>query len=369
MSPTAVRGPVHGDADPCHGRDVGEVITVVGMTKRFSRRVVLDGITLSVAPGECFALLGPSGSGKSTLLKVISGIECADAGRLWINGTEATDVPAHLREVRTVFQHYALFPHLDVQDNVAFPLRVAGLPRAARRPRVQEALAWLGLERLASRSIDKLSGGERQRVALARALVTRPKCLLLDEPLSALDPHLRDTTTELLEHIRSEFQLAYVYVTHDRQEALRIADRIGLLRDGRLEQIGTPRELYSKSATAFAASFIGPINWFAGTVAASPDDGIRLAGGHAVRGGVGRRPAGRRLKVGVRPEDIGLTGPDGLPATIIGADFLGHVIHVKARTVDGTRVAVVLPPRAQVPATGSNVFLSWSDSAALVFDD
>ena len=160
-----------------------------------------------------------------------------------------------------------------------------------------------------------------------------------------------------------------MYVTHDRQEALRVADRIGLLRDGRLEQVGTPRELYNEPATAFAASFVGPINWFLGTRAAPSGDGIRLAGGHVVPGSVPRGPAGQRIRVGVRPEDVMLVATSGIPATITGADFLGHTIHVKAETVDGVRVAAVLPPESQVPATGSTVCLTWSDSAAHVFDE
>ncbi len=346
-----------------------DAIVVEAISKRISNRSVLDRISFSVAPGEWFALLGPSGSGKSTLLRIISGIECGDEGRIWIEGEEVTHSPAHVRRVHTVFQHYALFPHLDVQGNVAFPLRVARLPLATLRARVHEALAWMGLDRLASRPVNRLSGGERQRVALARALVMRPKCLLLDEPLSALDPHLRDAMSELLERVQAEFRLAYVYVTHDRQEALRTSHRIGVLRDGRLEQIGTPRELYDTPATDFVASFVGPINWFEGAVSESPERCIRLGTGHAVRGGVGCRQEGHHLRIGVRPQDILFTGPEGLPALVIGSEFLGNGIRVKLQTIDGTSVAAVVPPRTQVPATGSSVFLTWNASAAHVFDE
>ncbi len=370
MIRTSAPAPPYIVAEPCR-LPCGEAaaITVAGVSKKFPARVVLNGITLAVSSGECFALLGPSGSGKSTLLKIISGIEYADEGRLWIGETEVTNAPAHHREVCTVFQNYALFPHLDVQGNVAFPLRVAGMARAAQRPLVEEALVRLGIEGLASRSVHKLSGGERQRVALARALVTRPKCLLLDEPLSALDPHLREMTSDLLERIRAEFRLAYVYVTHDRQEALRVADRIGLLRDGRLEQVGTPRDLYNKPATAFVASFVGPINWFLGTRAAPSGNGIRLAGGYVAPGIATFGPAGQRLRVGVRPEDVMLVATNGIPATIIGSDFLGHALHIKAQTIDRIPIVAVLPPESQVPATGSTVFLTWRDSAAHVFDE
>src|SRR3954469_21912925 len=226
--------------------------------------MVLDDINLSVARGEIVVIVGPSGCGKSTLLKIVSGIETADRGQVLLSGRDCTALPAYRRPVHTVFQNYALFPHLDVTADVAFPLNVAGVPRAAGERLVHEALGWVKLQAHARRRVDSLSGGERQRVALARALVDSPHCVLLDEPLSALDPHLRAETLELLQGIQKRLETTFLFITHDREEALRLGHRIGVLNGGRLEQVGTPQEMYDAPRTAFVASFLGKINWIAG---------------------------------------------------------------------------------------------------------
>lgn len=255
------------------------VVELRGVTKRLAGRLVLDDIRLAVEEGEFFALVGPSGSRKSTLLKMVSGIEPADSGEVWLRGKDVTSLPPYRRDVHTVFQSYALFPHLDAEGNVGFPLRVAGVAREERRRRVARALSWVQLDRFSKRRIEKLSGGERQRVAVARALVDEPACVLLDEPLAALDPHLRGSTLDLLEEIQSRLGVTYIYVTHDRQEALRAADRIAVLRDGRLEQVGTPMELYRYPESPFVASFLGPMNWFDGEICASDAQSVTLRSG------------------------------------------------------------------------------------------
>ena len=283
-------------------------VELKGVCKGFGDRTILSGIDLAIARGEVLVLVGPSGSGKSTLLKIVSGIETPDAGQVWLSGEDCTEVPPYRRPVHTVFQNYALFPHLDVAGNVAFPLAVAGVPAARRGPLVEQALGWVHMQRHARRRIDALSGGEKQRVALARALVDQPQCVLLDEPLSALDPHLRAGTLELLEELQAELGLTYLFITHDREEALRIGHRIGVLNHGRLEQIGPPEEVYRRPATAFVASFLGKINWLSGINELS------------------RRPAGhwhlRLPRADRRPSHGASRAREGRPATRGLADWI-----------------------------------------------
>ena len=291
------------------------------MRKQFGAHTVLDGIELSIARGEVFVLVGASGSVKSTALKLVSGIEVPDNGQVWLHGKDVTNLPPYRRAVHTVFQNYALFPHLNVQENVAFPLSVAGIAKSEQIRRVHEALAWVQLQRFAQRRVETLSGGERQRVALARALVNKPQCLLLDEPLSALDPHLRAQTLELLQDVQIRLGVTYLYVTHDREEALRIGTRIGVLNRGRLEQIGTPEEVYRRPATAFVASFLGRINWLPGRV--SGTIGAPL-------------PASKDIKLGVRPEHLRLASEGPLSAQIVAKQFSGQSMLVRMIAADGT---------------------------------
>jgi len=236
-------------------------VALRGVSKSFGSRLVLDQIDLTVARGEVLAIVGPSGCGKTTLLKVISGIETVDRGIVLLCGRDCTALPPYRRPVHTVFQNYALFPHLDVAANIAFPLEAARVPRAKREKLVDQALCWVQLQSHARRNVESLSGGERQRVALARALVDSPECVLLDEPLSALDPHLRAQTLELLKDIQRRLRTTFIFITHDRDEALRLGHRVGVLNRGRLEQIGTPEQIYRQPRTPFVASFIGRINW------------------------------------------------------------------------------------------------------------
>jgi putative spermidine/putrescine transport system ATP-binding protein len=232
----------------------------LSLRKRYGKVEAVDGIDLIVAEGEFFTLLGPSGSGKTSLLRLIAGFERPDAGRIELRGQDVTSRPPYARDVNTVFQDYALFPHMTVADNVEYGLRVKRVPRAQRRQRVEQVLATVRLSGLGQRKPAQLSGGQRQRVALARAIVNQPEVLLLDEPLGALDLKLRQEMQLELKRIQEQVGLTFLYVTHDQDEALSMSDRVAVLREGRVEQVGTPAEVYEQPASDFVAGFVGVSN-------------------------------------------------------------------------------------------------------------
>ena len=244
----------------------GALLEVRAVAKRFGPREVLKKISLEIAPGEFLTLLGESGSGKTTLLRLIAGFEQPTSGEIWMGGERLDALPAYKRRVNTVFQQYALFPHLSVRDNVAYGLRVKNTPKNEISGRVDEALGMVKMNEFAETRPSKLSGGQQQRVALARALVNRPQLLLLDEPLSALDANLRKQMQGELKALQREIGIAFLFVTHDQEEAMALSDRIALLRDGALEQIAAPREIYAHPATAYTAQFIGQTNLLRGDV-------------------------------------------------------------------------------------------------------
>lgn len=236
------------------------LLSIRKVSRRFGQTTVLDGFSLDIAEGEFLTILGESGSGKTTLLRIVAGFERADHGELWMAGERLDPLPPNRRGVNTVFQHYALFPHLSVFENVAYGLRAKRVPKAEITSRVDAALAQMKMSGFARRRPAQLSGGQQQRVALARALVNRPRLLLLDEPLSALDANLRRQMQLELKALQREVGIAFVFVTHDQEEAMTLSDRIALLRGGKLEQAGTPRDIYNRPRTAYAASFIGRTN-------------------------------------------------------------------------------------------------------------
>jgi spermidine/putrescine transport system ATP-binding protein len=238
----------------------GVLLEVRGVAKRFGARDVLKDISLHIASGEFITLLGESGSGKTTLLRLVAGFEQPTAGEIWMGGERLDTLPPYKRRVNTVFQHYALFPHLSVRENVAYGLRVKKTSATEIGGRVNEALRMVKMEEFAESSPSKLSGGQQQRVALARALVNRPLLLLLDEPLSALDANLRKQMQSELKALQRELSVTFLFVTHDQEEAMALSDRIALLRNGRLEQVASPREIYAHPATAYTAQFIGQTN-------------------------------------------------------------------------------------------------------------
>jgi putative spermidine/putrescine transport system ATP-binding protein len=274
------------------------LLSIRNVAKQFGKNVVLRDISLDVAEGEFLTILGESGSGKTTLLRIIAGFETASAGEVWMGNERLDRQPPYRRRVNTVFQHYALFPHLTVEQNVAYGLRVAKRPEAEIASRVQEALEKVKMSAHAKSKPSKISGGQQQRIALARALVNRPRLLLLDEPLSALDANLRRQMQVELKSLQREVGISFIFVTHDQEEAMVMSDRIALLRSGELEQVATPREIYGRPATAYVAQFIGHTNLLKGEVRAGK-----------VRSGVLSWPAGLPdgpALFSLRPENIRL---------------------------------------------------------------
>jgi putative spermidine/putrescine transport system ATP-binding protein len=245
----------------------GAAVRLVGVRKRFGDVVAVDGVDLEVREGEFFSMLGPSGSGKTTCLRMIAGFEAPTEGHIELGGRDVTDLPPYERDVNTVFQDYALFPHMSVQENVEYGLKVKKVPRAERGQRATDALAMVQLAAFAERKPSQLSGGQRQRVALARALVNRPRVLLLDEPLGALDLKLRQAMQIELKEIQQRVGLTFVYVTHDQEEALTMSDRLAVFSHGRIEQVGTPAEVYERPETGFVAGFVGVSNVLEGDAA------------------------------------------------------------------------------------------------------
>ncbi len=308
------------------------MLEIQGLGKQFGGAPVLSGVDLTMRQGEFFSLLGPSGCGKTTLLRILAGFERADSGSVRLAGEDMLAVPAHRRACNMIFQRYALFPHLDVAENVAFGPTVQGLAKAEVRRRVDEALALVAMGSFAGRAVETLSGGQQQRVAIARAIVNRPKVLLLDEPLSALDLQLRQKMqTELLE-LQRRLGINFVYVTHAQDEALALSDRIAVMNHGRLEQVGTPKEIYDEPATAFVATFIGQMNKLPGRAGAG--------GVFTSAGGTNfstRASASGAATLLVRPERTRLAAPgragNRLPAVVSQLTFRGATVDVRGEVV------------------------------------
>ncbi|MGB2875429.1 MAG: ABC transporter ATP-binding protein, partial [Gaiellaceae bacterium] len=308
-------------------QDRSVAIALEGVSKGFGKVAAVENVTLSIAEGEFFSLLGPSGCGKTTSLRMIAGFEEPDVGRIVLQGEDVTHVRPNRRPVNMVFQHYALFPHMSIYDNVAYGLKVKRVPRSEHRERVEAMLRVVELEGLERRRTRQLSGGQQQRVALARALVNRPAALLLDEPLGALDVKLRKQMQLELKRIQSELGTTFVYVTHDQEEALAMSDRIAVMNGGRVEQIGSPREIYERPQTAFVADFIGSLNALDLTVQERVGEYalMRLGDGErlVVPAGAGVN-TGDSLRVAVRPERVQLGGA-GASASENGSRLEGTI--------------------------------------------
>jgi ABC-type Fe3+/spermidine/putrescine transport system ATPase subunit len=331
-------------------REAPPAISLHGVTKRYGRELALHQLDLDIAEGEFFCLLGPSGCGKTTTLNLLGGFVTPSSGAIFIRGTQVDRLPPHARDVNTVFQSYALFPHMTVEENVGFGLRMARVDRRERGRRVAEALAMVGLDGLGSRRPAELSGGQQQRVAVARALVNRPAVLLLDEPLGALDLKLRKRLQLELAQIHREVRTVFVYVTHDQEEALGLADRIAVMRNGRIEQIGSPREIYLRPRSRFVADFIGESNF------------ISLAEGLVMV-----RPEAIRISADEREEGL-------IRGAVVHSSFLGNYTRVAVRC-DGCEEPVLAEIHGQDASRvdgltpGSRVGLSWDREAAVGIDD
>ncbi len=325
------------------------------VSRCFGAVKAVDNVDLTIAEGSFFAMLGPSGSGKTTCLRLISGFETPSAGAVRIFGQDMGAVPPSRRHVNTVFQDYALFPHMSVRDNVAYGLMVKGVDRRTRRERAEALLALVKLEGFGDRKPAQLSGGQRQRVALARALINEPRVLLLDEPLGALDLKLREAMQEELKSLQQRLGITFVFVTHDQGEALSMADRVAVFNEGRVAQVGAPAEIYERPATRFVADFVGSSNVL-------PPDLVAAVGGP-------------RAWASLRPEAIRLAAEGRLQGVVTGARYLGAGTRIVVRTGAGlqaperfgrgeSEIAVLVPAGMAAPAVGAAVALNW-DMAAL----
>jgi putative spermidine/putrescine transport system ATP-binding protein len=344
----------------------GVEVRLEGLRRQYGSVVALDGFDLIMAPGELVALLGPSGCGKTTTLRLLAGLEDADAGRVVVGGNDITNVTANKRNMGMVFQAYSLFPHLTVQQNVAFGLRLRGVDKVEQSRRALEMLELVGLSTQADRYAHQLSGGQQQRVALARALAINPQVLLLDEPLSALDAKVRAQLRDQIRRIQLEVGITTLFVTHDQEEALAIADRVGVMKDGRLEQLAPPTEVYARPATSFVAEFVGLSNRLEGDV---------RAGRVTVRGVSlplvdPATPDGRVVAL-VRPEAVTLaahaseeSGP--LVGSVIAATFLGATSRITVDLGDATIMAQLGTAEAAAHPAGSRVSLTIREDPVLV---
>lgn len=344
------------------------------VTKDFGETVAVDDVSLDIPEGEFFSLLGPSGCGKTTTLRMIGGFEEPTRGTIYLKGRDVTDLPPYKRDVNTVFQSYALFPHLNVYENIAFGLRRRKVPKHEIDARVKEAMKLVDLVGFEKRRPAQMSGGQQQRVALARALVNRPKVLLLDEPLGALDLKLRKQMQLELKRIQSEVGITFIYVTHDQEEAMTMSDRLAVMRQGRIEQIGPPEEVYENPQTEFVASFLGASNLLEGELKESANGvaTVLATGGHIVHLPAERAPfrVGTMVKVGVRPEKVHIAVDDGseLPAgfnsvtgTLRMSTYIGVSHQYKVEGPGGHTLTVWVQNLGDTapPHPGERVRLSW----------
>ncbi len=363
-------------ADP----DAVPFLKIRNITKKFGTFLAVDDVSLDIYRGELFCLLGGSGCGKSTLLRMLAGFEAPTAGQIIIDGQDQSGVPPHNRPTNMMFQSYALFPHMSVEKNIAYGLKRDGLPKDEIADRVAKMLAMVQMSKFAARKPNQLSGGQRQRVALARALVKKPKLLLLDEPLGALDKKLREETQFELVQIQETLGVTFVVVTHDQEEAMTLASRIGVMTEGQIVQIGTAREVYEYPQSRFVADFIGSVNLFEGriitdevdhVVIASPDTGTDIFVAHGVA-----CTLGQKVSLALRPEKIQMRrSPLGdlrnlLTGTVTEIAYFGDISSYHVKLDSGKIVRVTRPNITRsaddAPTWGDRVFLGWGGSAGVV---
>jgi len=355
-------------------------VRIEDLSKHYGQVPALQDVSLQIEAGELFFLLGPSGCGKTTLLRCVAGFCEPDAGRIWLGEQEITHLPANRRDTAMVFQNYALWPHMSVAQNVAFGLEVRQIPADKRRQQVRAALRLVQMASLGERKPNELSGGQQQRVALARALVVKPRCLLLDEPLSNLDAKLRLQMRREIRRLCKQLGLTTIYVTHDQKEALSMADRIAVLRDGRIEQVGTPTELYNTPANRFVAAFVGETNFLEAEVAGRQDGMWMLR----TPAGVVRSttaavvpPQGAGVTVSIRPEAVRFVsgsaaedGPNRLEGTLRETVYLGEVAQHEVQVAEDVSIKVLqLHPKALPAAPGEPVQIEFDPAETVILTD
>ncbi|WP_375474251.1 ABC transporter ATP-binding protein [uncultured Nostoc sp.] len=345
--------------------------------KFFNQEPAVNGIDLDVRQGEFFSILGPSGCGKTTTLRLIAGFEIADAGKVFIQGQSMTNVPPYRRPVNTVFQSYALFNHLNVWNNIAFGLRLKKIPKSKIEARVQEALKLVKMESLRSRFPSQLSGGQQQRVALARALVNRPTVVLLDEPLGALDLKLRKEMQVELSNLHKDLGLTFVMVTHDQEEALSLSDRIAVMNQGKIEQVGTPSQIYERPCTSFVADFIGDTNLFSGEIVAVDSSNIKISTKMGLSIVISRAEdtpteLSQAVVVSVRPEKIQLSlYPPNLPVNcfegrLVNVMYLGTHVNYVMELTNGISINVLQPNIfGTLPDRDTPIYAWWAETDCL----
>src|SRR5262245_27175024 len=366
------------DFAPWNDPNAQPLVRFDDVSKRFGAFTAVDQVTLDIYAGEFFALLGPSGCGKTTLLRMLAGFETPSEGRVVLGGEDLSNVPPYRRPVNMMFQSYALFPHLTVAGNIAFGLRQDGVPRGESETRVAEMLSLVRLEGLERRKPHQLSGGQRQRVALARALVKRPKVLLLDEPLAALDRQLRENTRFELMHLQASLGLTFIIVTHDREEAMTLSSRVAVMDHGRIMQVATPSEIYEQPRSQFVAGFIGHVNFIEGALATIQPGRVALdsAAGRLSAADPGDAKAGQQVWLAVRPEKVRISSgrPDDaancVSGRVVDVGYLGDVSTYHVRLASGLMMkatAANLTRMIERPIRpGDEVWLSWPPEAAIV---
>jgi spermidine/putrescine transport system ATP-binding protein len=360
-------------------KDTEPAVSLRGLTKTYGATTVVDALDLDIAAGEFFSLLGPSGCGKTTALRLLAGFEQPNEGSIKIGGVDAVGIPPYRRSVNTVFQHYALFPHMTVLENVAYGLKQRKMPRGERQRLAEEALELVQLRGYGERRPRELSGGQQQRVALARALVLRPRVLLLDEPLGALDLKLRREMQIELKRMQSQLDLTFVYVTHDQEEAMSMSDRIAVISRGRIEQLGRPQEIYDRPASAFVAGFIGDMNFVEGSIVELDASGWHAQVDALTVHGVGEARRGAAALIGVRPENVTIT-PGSAPsegnsfvATLIAAMVLGDQVELIAELPGGKQFAAreqraLAGVAVERLSPGDTVIVHWSPAASMLLE-
>ena len=341
------------------------------VVKKYGENVIIPSLSLDVREGEFFTLLGPSGCGKTTLLRMIAGFNSIEGGDFYFGDKRINDVPAHKRDIGMVFQNYAIFPHLTVRENVAYGLKARKMPAREIKPKVDEALELVQISHLADRKPNELSGGQQQRVALARAFVIEPSVLLMDEPLSNLDAKLRVQMRSVIKKLQRRLGITTIYVTHDQEEALAISDRIAVMKEGHIMQIGTPREIYAKPQNPFVAGFIGVSNFLDCEVKApaAGDAAVSIKGELDITVPVRRAYTGKG-KISARPEQL-FFSESGMPGTVLFSTFLGDFIEYEVQLNDGQNLIVneYTKDTTEVHSDGEKVHLSFDPTRISLYDE